>query len=229
MEEVAAMEKHFMENKVESSSNEGEAAKSFNIKVYFHVIAQNNTQAGGNIPDTQIRNQIQVLNRGYSTAGVTWTLAGVDLTVNADWYLNAGPGTLQQTTMKRTLRKGGSGDFNVYTVGRIPSGRDDSILGYATFPVSYRSNALDDGVIVRAATLPGGSAAPYNLGQLGIGSAYTIPSKVDVLVLGTPLPTPLLKPVLPLDVPTEEILAPAEAPIRSVSLSIFYMWERLFR
>ncbi|KAG5719012.1 Ulilysin [Termitomyces sp. T112] len=165
MEEVAAMEKHFMENKVESSSNEGEAAKSFNIKVYFHVIAQNNTQAGGNIPDTQIRNQIQVLNRGYSTAGVTWTLAGVDLTVNADWYLNAGPGTLQQTTMKRTLRKGGSGDFNVYTVGRIPSGRDDSILGYATFPVSYRSNALDDGVIVRAATLPGGSAAPYNLGQ----------------------------------------------------------------
>ena len=93
-------------------------------------------------------------------------------------------GTLQQTTMKRTLRKGGSKDFNVYTVGyvnrlvnlyckftrsltrHIPNGRDDGLLGYATFPVSYRSNALDDGVVVRAATLPGGSAAPYNLGQV---------------------------------------------------------------
>ncbi|KAG6898886.1 hypothetical protein C0995_007888 [Termitomyces sp. Mi166 len=171
VDEVATMEKHFMENKVESSLSlkESEAALRV-IKVYFHVVAQDITPAGGNIPDTQIKNQIQALNRAYTSAGITWVLAGIDRTVNADWYINAGHGTPQQTTkqtaMKRTLHKGGPGDLNVYSVGRIPSGTAGlTTLGYATFPVMYKSNPLDDGVVILSTTLPGGSAAGHNLGH----------------------------------------------------------------
>ncbi|KAG6848370.1 hypothetical protein H0H93_000802, partial [Arthromyces matolae] len=160
-ETVAAMEKHFQENKVETVSK---ADATFNIKVYFHVISLNSTAAGGNIPDSQIADQIGVLNHDYASTGVTWTLAATDRTVNADWYNHADPDSTQQTQMKAALRKGGAGDLNVYATGRITAD-DQSLLGYSTFPVDYAGNPKDDGVVILGASLPGGSAAPYNLGR----------------------------------------------------------------
>ncbi|KAG6834487.1 hypothetical protein H0H93_009384, partial [Arthromyces matolae] len=160
-ETVAAMEKHFQENKVASASG---ADRYFYINVFFHVISENSTEAGGNIPESQIDKQIDVLNHDYAPVGVNWILAGTDRTVNADWYNHADPGSPQQTAMKRTLRKGGAGDLNVYATGHITAD-GEALLGYSTFPVDYAGNPKDDGVVLLGASLPGGSAVPYNLGR----------------------------------------------------------------
>jgi hypothetical protein len=64
--------------------------------------------------------------------------------------------------MKNALHRGTADDLNIYTCN--PSG---GILGYATFPSSYSSAPNQDGVVLLYSSLPGGSAAPYNLGDTG--------------------------------------------------------------
>jgi len=66
--------------------------------------------------------------------------------------------------MKDALRRGTAKDLNVYSVGFV-SGDAAGLLGYATFPSDYTSEEKDDGVVVLFSSVPGGSSAPYNLGQ----------------------------------------------------------------
>lgn len=131
------------------------------INVYFHVINRGTGVSNGDITSTMITNQMNVLNNAYSRWGYTFNLVSVDRTTNSTWY-TAGPGTTAQTQMKNTLRKGTADDLNIYT--NSPGG---GLLGYATFPWSYTSNPKDDGVVLLYSSVPGGSAAPYNLGDTG--------------------------------------------------------------
>lgn len=66
--------------------------------------------------------------------------------------------------MKTQLRKGDVADLNVYTVG-FKSADTEGLLGYSTFPSDYESNPDDDGVVMLFSSVPGGSTAPFNLGQ----------------------------------------------------------------
>lgn len=128
------------------------------VNVYWHTIASTTNTTGGTTL-TQINNQINVMNADYAGTGITFTLAGVNTTVNNTWY-TMGPGTAAQTACKNALRQGGKADLNVYTCN-IGQG----LLGYATFPSSYAGNPKDDGVVILFSSLPGGTAAPYNLGR----------------------------------------------------------------
>lgn len=158
-ERIQAAEKDFQKRLAElKQANGGElplAARTFNV--YFHVI-KSSTGAGA-ISSTRIQNQINVLNAAYASTGFSFNLVATDTTVNDSWY-TAGPGTTAQTQMKTALRKGGKADLNLYA-NNIGGG----LLGYATFPSSYASNPKDDGVVLLNESLPGGSAAPYNLGD----------------------------------------------------------------
>lgn len=134
------------------------------INVHFHVISQDDSLDGGNVPDSQLSDQIDVLNQGYSGSGLSFTLASTDRTVNSDWFNNAGPDSSQQTDMKNSLRAGGAADLNIYTVG-FTSGSGEGLLGYATFPESYEGAPKDDGVVILFSSVPGGSTDQYNEGK----------------------------------------------------------------
>ncbi|KAG8963158.1 hypothetical protein FRC03_003359 [Tulasnella sp. 419] len=62
----------------------------------------------------------------------------------------------------KKMRKGGPQDLNVYTVSLAKAG----LLGYATFPASYRDKPSDDGVVLCSYTVPGGSLGGYNTGKI---------------------------------------------------------------
>jgi hypothetical protein len=129
------------------------------IGVYFHVINNGSGIANGDVPDSQISAQIDVLNGAYAASTFTFAMVSVDHTTNATWY-TAGPGSQAEADMKAALRKGTKSDLNIYT--NNPGG---GLLGWATFPWNYSSNPKNDGVVILFSSLPGGSAAPYNLGD----------------------------------------------------------------
>ncbi len=129
------------------------------INVHVHVINKGTGIANGDVPLSQIQSQINVLNAAYAPGGWSFTLASLDRTTNATWY-TVTPGTSAETNMKNALHLGGSADLNLYTAN-IGQG----LLGWSTFPWDYASNPKDDGVVILFSSLPGGTAAPYDLGD----------------------------------------------------------------
>jgi hypothetical protein len=128
------------------------------IAVHVHRIHDSNGNGGG-VTTTQINNQISVLNNAYASAGWQFTLASVDDTNNSSYY-TATDGTTAERNMKNALRIGGSADLNLYT-----NNMGGGLLGWSTFPADYAHSPKMDGVVVLYSSLPGGSAAPYNLGD----------------------------------------------------------------
>jgi len=135
----------------------GTATFPVTIDVYWHVIT--NTSGQGALSSTAINKQIQVLNAAYSGKGFSFRLAGTDTTANNTWY-TVTPGTAAETAMKNALRDGTADDLNLYSANI-----GQNLLGWATFPSSYGSDPLDDGVVILYSSLPGGAAAPYDEGD----------------------------------------------------------------
>lgn len=83
------------------------------VNVYFHVIL-NDGGSQGDVKDSQIRDQIRILNDAYKAAGVGFQLAAVTRTRNSVWY-NMGYGSLAERQAKTALRQGTADDLNIYT------------------------------------------------------------------------------------------------------------------
>ena len=151
-------------NQRKAETGSDQRTGTVNVNVYFHVIT--NTSGAGNVSDTQIANQIKVLNDSYSgvTGGANtiyrFTLVSTDRTANNTWFTCTGSTCEQQ--MKAALHKGGAADLNFYT-----NGMSGGLLGWATFPWNYASAPTMDGVVCLYSSLPGGSTTNYNQGDTG--------------------------------------------------------------
>lgn len=127
------------------------------ISVYWHTIT--NTSGQGALTSQQIQAQMDVLNAAYAATGWSFSLVSTDVTANNTWYTMT-PGSTAESQAKNALRKGTADDLNLYSAN-IGQG----LLGWATFPSSYASQPKMDGVVLLYSSLPGGTAAPYNLGD----------------------------------------------------------------
>jgi hypothetical protein len=127
------------------------------VNVYVHVIR---TSGGAGGPSSQQMNsQMAVLANAYADDGFTFNVVNTTYSNNDAWY-TAQPGTTAERDMKNALRQGDASDLNIYY-----NNMGGGLLGWATFPSSYTSSPSMDGVVVLSASLPGGSADPYNEGD----------------------------------------------------------------
>ncbi len=144
---------------LDRTTSDGFQAAAAGIPVYVHVMA--GSDGSGNVSDSQIAQQIAVLNTTYgggessqaANTGFTFTLAGTDRFFNNTWHRDG-----SSTKYRSQTRKGGANALNIWLV-------DFSYLGIATFPWDYSRNPKIDGIRVQYSSLPGGSTANYNLGE----------------------------------------------------------------
>ena len=132
---------------------------SATVPVYVHVMAA--TSGEGDVTDAQIADQIDVLNATFAGAesgdaadtGFSFTLAGTDRFYNNTWHRDGASSKYRKQT-----RQGGADALNIWLV-------DFNYLGIATFPWDYSGSSGIDGIRVHYASLPGGDATNFNLGE----------------------------------------------------------------
>jgi hypothetical protein len=129
--------------------------------VYFHVINAGSGLTSGDVSRQMIDAQMNVLNNAFAAAGFRFRLMEVTRTTNLAWY-RMEPGTAAEVEAKRVLHRGGAGALNIYSANL-----GGGLLGWATLPWDYAENGTYDGVVLLYSSLPGGDAAPYNLGDTG--------------------------------------------------------------
>jgi len=124
------------------------------VPTYWHTIYQDKQ---GDLKDDTIADSIDILNKAFTDFTFvvkvkTRTDNGSYWGIVNDFYV--------ESMMKRELRQGGCDALNIYSTDL-----KDGLLGWATFPDSCADYKKDDGVVILYSSVPGGNAAPYNLGD----------------------------------------------------------------
>lgn len=157
--ELAAVEE-YVSQWLERNGGEKAIAEATAINVAFHVVYKDRRGVvEGNIPQSWIDAQIDVLNAAFAGSGFSFNLVSVDRTKSNKWYTGC---YNQDSQMKSALAISPATTLNIYTCS--PSG---GILGWAYFPWSAPENDSIHGVVLLDESLPGGSASPYNEGDTG--------------------------------------------------------------
>ena len=152
-----AEHKKILESILSSSSSSNLRSNAFSdtlqldvvtyVNVYVHVIMS--SSGLGDISDSVIQSQLDVLNQDFNILKFQFVLRSIDRTLYDQWY-TMGQGSSAESTAKNALHYGTAAELNVY-FANIGGG----YLGWATFPADYLGNPTNDGVIVKTASLPG--------------------------------------------------------------------------
>lgn len=86
--EMVAVDDEVSRTMAQRSSGTGTLAATGGgvINVYFHVINNGAGIANGDISDTMIQDQMNVLNAAYASSGWSFNRVSTDRTTNATWY-----------------------------------------------------------------------------------------------------------------------------------------------
>jgi hypothetical protein len=121
------------------------------VHVHYHVLAK--ADGTGDVPGDVIKQQHRVLRQGFARMGFRFKFESVTRSYNDAWHADA-------ELAKSTLHSGDGKHLHVYF--NKPS---NGALGYAYFPSGGIAGHYYDGVVVDFETLPGGTFAPFNLGD----------------------------------------------------------------
>lgn len=167
------------------------AVNVVNIPVYFHVIEGGvsivtEDDSTSKITDARIHQQIDILNDAFggkmvkkpnqipseqatSPTRFRFNLRGIDRTGVKEWQeLSVIEDGEEIFNMKSSLRRGGPEALNIYTTSIYIEEPGDGLLGFATFPFSYKSLPGNDGVVSHFDSVPGGAYDGYNNGTTTI-------------------------------------------------------------
>jgi hypothetical protein len=127
------------------------------IPIAFHIVRHNDGTA--DVPNSQIQDQLDVLNAAYLDSGFQFTQLSIDRYYNTAWSTQE-PGSAEEAAMKNALAVDPETTLNLYLCDLA-----DGLLGYATFPWMYPENSSMHGVVILYTSVPGGTAAPFNEGD----------------------------------------------------------------
>jgi len=152
-----------------------DADATVTIPVQFHVIRKENGQGGGDVPDAQIAEQIDVLNAAFAGTGFAFDLERVTRTTQPEWFNLIGAqgadpryfrGSGKEVKMKQALHTGDSETLNIYTASL-----GQFLLGWAYLPWDFSGANGEplpryfDGVVLDYRSLPGGAFTNYGEGD----------------------------------------------------------------
>ncbi|KAI0135869.1 Metalloprotease [Daldinia grandis] len=159
--QIAASQAMLAKEREMRAKGESRALRSISVNTYFHVVASSTSIGDGYITQKMIDDQLDVMNADYGVHGITFNLVSTDWTVDRSWAADG-----DEIAMKEALRKGTYSDLNIYFLGDLGGG----LLGYCYFPDNVADGSTEfylDGCTILADSVPGGNAAPYNLGGTG--------------------------------------------------------------
>ncbi|KAF9046225.1 hypothetical protein BJ165DRAFT_1136524 [Panaeolus papilionaceus] len=128
--------------------------------VFINAISANMSYEGGWVTDTQIYDQIQVLNKGYEGTGISFRHNMTTRIISQEWFDGITfPDTdeLQEMLIMygSLFRKGGIKTLNINISGFTHSGGSN---GFSLPPIYYQNYPQIDGVYIRWDGLPGGTS-----------------------------------------------------------------------
>jgi hypothetical protein len=161
--EATAIEARFMEELMygRGAYATESIASPVSITVNFHVIR--NASGGGDVSDARLNSQLATLNAAYNGRGFTFVRGTTDRTNNGTWYTMQ-PGTSAETAAKNYFT-GIAANNSAYVLNFYTAAPGGGLLGWATFPWDRAAKPNMDGVVVLNASVNGGTAANYNLGD----------------------------------------------------------------
>ncbi|KAL0958605.1 hypothetical protein HGRIS_013945 [Hohenbuehelia grisea] len=127
------------------------------VKVHWHVIMRNNTAAGGNIEDSLIATQMDILNHDYASTELSFELVNTTRTLNPEWFSEMEPISGLEYQMKTELTpRDDPSELHIYTL-------DASWVTMSEKTTPTRAVHGLDGVVLMVAALPGSLSSGHIL------------------------------------------------------------------